>query len=142
MIIKCFWRCFVSLVKFSFWSKFHVNIITGSRVIKIFFYKVLTKNLRIRNTPAWVFPNIWRIVHVMYTKFCTDFSKEMLLNAAKCQDYSFYGFWVIKGKPNGGRGITFSPPWLELIFAGVNFKKWHFENINVQTHSFWTLCKH
>ena len=26
----------------------------------------------------------------MYTKFCTDFSKEMLLNAAKCQDYSFY----------------------------------------------------
>ena len=21
----------------------------------------------------------------------------MLLNAAKCQDFSFYGFWVIKG---------------------------------------------
>ena len=24
-----FWRWFVSLVKFSFWSKFHANIITG-----------------------------------------------------------------------------------------------------------------
>ena len=29
VIVKCFWRCFVSLVKFSCWSKFHVNIITG-----------------------------------------------------------------------------------------------------------------
>ena len=26
----------------------------------------------------------------------------MLLNAAKCQGYSFYRFWVIKGKPTGG----------------------------------------
>ena len=25
-----FWRCLVSLVKFSYWSKFHVNIIAGS----------------------------------------------------------------------------------------------------------------
>ena len=28
----------------------------------------------------------------------------MLRNAAKCQDYSFYRFWVIKGKPTGGGG--------------------------------------
>ena len=27
----------------------------------------------------------------------------MLLNAAKCQGYSFYGFWIIKGKPTGGK---------------------------------------
>ena len=26
----------------------------------------------------------------------------MLLNAAKCQCYNFYRFWVIKGKPTGG----------------------------------------
>ena len=26
----------------------------------------------------------------------------MLLNAAKCQGYSFVGFWVIKEKPTGG----------------------------------------
>ena len=25
----------------------------------------------------------------------------MLLNAAKCPGYSFYHFWVIKGKPQG-----------------------------------------
>ena len=27
----------------------------------------------------------------------------MLLNPAKCQGYSFYHFWVIKGKPTGGK---------------------------------------
>ena len=35
VIIKFFWRCFVSLVKFSYWSKFHVSIITGSRKSEI-----------------------------------------------------------------------------------------------------------
>ena len=33
------------------------------------------------------------------TKFCTDLSNEILLNTAK--GYSFYRFWVIKGKPTG-----------------------------------------
>ena len=28
--VSLFWRCRVSLVKFSYWSKFHANIITGS----------------------------------------------------------------------------------------------------------------
>ena len=99
-----FWRCFVSLVKFSYWSKFHVNIITGSGIMTIFFYKGLTRNPEIRNTPVWVLPNIWRLRRVMDTKFGNDVSNEMLLNAAKCQGYSFYRFWVIKRKPTGWRG--------------------------------------
>ena len=33
---------------------------------------------------------------------------RMLLNAAKCQGYSFYSFWVIKGKPAGG--VKLLPP--------------------------------
>ena len=33
----------------------------------------------------------------------------MLPNAAKYQGYSFYRFWVIKGKPTGGK-ITPPPP--------------------------------
>ena len=32
-----FWSCFVSLVRFSYWSEFYVNIITGSGVMTIFF---------------------------------------------------------------------------------------------------------
>ena len=51
--VKFFWRCFVSLVKFSYWSKFHVNIMTGSGIMTIFFYKGLTRNPEIGNTPIW-----------------------------------------------------------------------------------------
>ena len=97
-----FWRCFVSLAKFSYWSKFHVNIITGSGIMTVFFYKGLTRNPEIRNTLVWVLPNIQRLGQVMGTKFGTNVSNRMLLNAAKFQGYSFYGFWVINRKPTGG----------------------------------------
>ena len=106
-----FWPCFVSPVRFSYWSKFYVNIITGSGIMTIFFYKGLTRNLGIGNTPVWVLPNIWRLGQVMDTKFGTNISNKILLNAAKFQGYSSYHSWVIKGKPTGGVGgkIT-SPP--------------------------------
>ena len=98
VIVKIFRRCFVSLVKFSYCSKFHVNIITGSRIVTIFFYKGLTRNPETGNTPVWVLPKIWRLG----TKFGTNVSNRMLLNAAKFQVCSFYRSWVIKGKPIGG----------------------------------------
>ena len=41
------------------WSKFHVNIITDSGIMTIFFYKGLTRNPEIGNTSVWVLPNIW-----------------------------------------------------------------------------------
>ena len=96
-----FWRCFVFLVKFSYWSKFHVNIITGSGVMTIFFCKGLTRNPEIRYNPVWVLPNIWGQWEVRNTKFGTNVSNEMLPSAAKCQGYSFYRFWVIREKPTG-----------------------------------------
>ena len=37
-------KFFVSLFKFSYWSKFHVNIITGSGIMTILFSKALTRN--------------------------------------------------------------------------------------------------
>ena len=115
IIVKFSWCCFVSLVKFSYWSKLHVNIITGSRVMTISFYKGLTRNLEIGNTPVWNLPNIWRLGWVRNTKFGTKVSNKMLLNAAKCQHCSFYHFWVIKGKPTGGGELKLPPPlWLEL----------------------------
>ena len=46
-----FLRSFVYVVKFSYWSKFYVNVITGSGVMTIFVYKGLTRNLEIGNTP-------------------------------------------------------------------------------------------
>ena len=53
IIVRFSWRCFVSFVKFNYWSKFPLNIITRSGVMKIYFYKGLTRNPEIRNTPTW-----------------------------------------------------------------------------------------
>ena len=103
---------FFSLVKFSYWSKFHVNIITGSRDMTIFFYKGFTGNPEIGNTPVWAFPNIWKLGWVRDTKFDKNVSNKILLNAAKCQSHIFYNFWFIKGKPIG---VNYPPPRVGLI---------------------------
>ena len=90
-IIKFFWRCFVSLVKFSYWSKFHVNMITGSGVMTVSFYKGLTRNLEIGNTPVRVLPNIWRLGQAKNTKFGTNVSNKRLLNFKRLKTISFNG---------------------------------------------------
>ena len=87
VIVKFFWRCFVSLAKFSYWSKFYVNFIPGSGVMTIFLHTGLTKNPEIGNTPVWVLLNIWRLGQARNTKFSTNVSNEMLFNAAKFQGY-------------------------------------------------------
>ena len=96
-----FWRCLVSLFELSYWSKFHINIITGSGFLTIFFYKRFARNPEIANNPVCVLYHIWRLAWVWDTKFGANVSNEMFLNAAKCQAYSFYDFWVIKEKPTG-----------------------------------------
>ena len=45
----------------------------------------------------------------MDTKFGTNVSNRMSLHAAKFLGYSFYRFWVIKGKPTGVGKITPHP---------------------------------
>ena len=50
--VKFFWRGFVFLIKFSYLSKFHVNIITGSGIMTVFFYKRLTRNPEIGIPPS------------------------------------------------------------------------------------------
>ena len=99
-IHQIFWPYNSSLM-FSCWPKFHTNTMNG--VAKIFAYKRLTRNLEIVNTPLWVLPSILRLRQVRDTEFGPNVSNKMLLNAPKCQDYGFYHFWVIKGKPTGGR---------------------------------------
>ena len=76
-IIIIFLTFFVSLVMFSYSSKFHVNIITGSKVMTIFSYKGLIRNPEIVNTSVWVFPNIWRLGSVRDTKFGKNVSNKV-----------------------------------------------------------------
>ena len=101
VILKIFWRCHVSPVKFSYWSKFHVNIITGSRVTTFCFIRNWPDISDIGNTLVWVLHNIWRLGQVGGIKFGANVSSKKLLNAAKFQDHSFCSFWIIKGKPTG-----------------------------------------
>ena len=106
-VLETFYFCFQVTVNENI--SFTDNIITGSGFMITYFYKRLTTNLEIGNTPVRVLPNIWRLGRVKDTKYGTNVSNEMLLNATKCQGYSFYRFLVIKGKPAGGWGIKLPP---------------------------------
>ena len=108
---KIFWRHSIPLVKFSYWSKFHVNII---QVLELWQFSFIRDWPEIGNTTVWVLPNIWPMGRVRDTKFGTNVSNKMLLNAAKCQGYRFYHFWVIKGKPTGVKIIP-PPPHLDKV---------------------------
>ena len=84
---------------------------------KFSFMSDLTRNPEFGNTPGWVLPNIQRLGQVGNTKFGTNVSNKILLNAAKCQGYNFYHFWVIKGKPTGGKGAVKLPPSSQSILG-------------------------
>ena len=105
IIVKFFWRCFVSLVKFCYWSKFHISFTTGSGFMPFCFYMELTRNPNLvpsasfrykrkatkrlqkygnRKDLRLDFSLYWRLGRVRYTKFGMDVSNKMLLNAAKC----------------------------------------------------------
>ena len=66
-----FWRCHVSPVNFSYWSKFHVNIITGSGVMTILVYKRLTRIWKSEKTPSGF----------LNSKFGANVSNRKLLNS-------------------------------------------------------------
>ena len=70
-----FWCCFVLPVKFSYWSKLHVDMIASSSVMTIFIYMGLTRNTR-------VLPNIWRLRQVRDTRFNTN--KNVTVSLIKC----------------------------------------------------------
>ena len=99
-----FYRFRVTLVKFKYWSKFHVNIITGSRVMTTFIYKGSTRNPEIGNTLVWVFPNIWRLGQVGDTKFSTKVSNKKLLNASNAKVTAFTIPELLRENHQGGGG--------------------------------------
>ena len=83
---------------------FHVNIVTGSRIMTISFYGGLTTNAELRNSPSEFYPISGDWGELRITKFDTNLSNKMLLNAAKCQGYNFYYFISYQGKTKRGKG--------------------------------------
>ena len=70
---------------------FHVNIITASEVMTISFYKELTKNTEIKNTPVWVLPNIWKLGQVdtnVSNKILTQIGVKVWLSS--CKKFVFF----------------------------------------------------
>ena len=123
---QIFWCLFVSLVQFSYWSRFHVYIIGASGVMTIFFYEGLNKNPDIRNTPS---------------EFCQmsgDWRNFMVLNLAQISLMRCY--WTLQNvrvkaftisevlrenQQEGGRvkcPPTQSPPKLELKSFKIRIK--------------------
>ena len=90
--VKFFRSCFVFLVKFSYWSKFHVNIITGSGVMTVSFIRDWPKIWKSEIPPSGFCPISGDWGGVRDTKCGTNVSIKMLLNAAKFQSYSFDRF--------------------------------------------------
>ena len=76
---QLFWRCRVSPIKFTYWYKVHINIITGPGVITIFVFKGLTRHLEIGNTLVWILSNIWGLGRFRDTKFVKNVTNEKLL---------------------------------------------------------------
>ena len=104
---------FFSLVNFSYWAKFHVNIITGSGIITIYFYKELTRNPEIRNTPVWLLSNIWRLGRVWNTKFGMDLSLiKFYLMLQNARVTAFIVSELLREKQQGG--LKLPPPRLWL----------------------------
>ena len=80
---KTFSPRFVCLAAFSYCSRFHVNIVTGSGVKTLSFHKELTRNSEIGNVSVSVLPNIWRLWQIRDTKFGTSLSNKTLLKVEK-----------------------------------------------------------
>ena len=104
VIVKFCWRYFISIVKFNYWSKFHVNIITGSGIMTVFFCKGLTRNPEIENAPVRVLPNIWRWDELWIPNLARMSLTECYWMLQTSRVTAFSVSWVIKGKPTGGKG--------------------------------------
>ena len=114
---QLFWFCRVSLVKFRYWSKFHVNIITGSKVMTIFVDKGFTKNSEIGKNPVWVLSNIWRLGKIRNTKLSLiknfrNTKLSLIKNYLMLQNARFTPFTsyeLLRKNQLGGKN-THSPP--------------------------------
>ena len=123
--VKFFWRCIVSLVKFSYWSRFHVNIITGSGIMTIFFYKGLTRNLEIGNNPVWVLPNIWRLGRVMDTNLARMSQIECYWILQNSRVTTFTIFELLRENQLEGKIAPSSPAQIRVIIEIFQAKLKH-----------------
>ena len=93
-----FWCCFIFLVNFSYWSKFHVNIHRWFWNYEHFFIRdwLEIRKSKIPTSDFCPISGDWDKLEI------PNFARMSLINFY-CQCCSFYCFWVIKGKQMGGK---------------------------------------
>ena len=96
--------CFVSLVKFSYWSKFRLNITLVLEFWQFTFIWDWPEIQKSEIPPSEFCPisRDWDELGIPNLAKISLIMSRMLLNVAKYQGYSSYRFWVIKGNPTGG----------------------------------------
>ena len=116
LVVNFFRCCFVSLVNFSYYTKFHVNITTGSGVMTISFYKRLTRIPEIGNTAVWVLPIIWRRGRVRNFKSGKNVYNKIywMLQNSRVTVFTISGLLRVTPHGRGGGKITLPRPRLEL----------------------------
>ena len=140
-VIVIFWRCFVSRVRFTYWSKFHVDIATDSGVMINLLLQEIDQKYRNRKYPIWVLPNIWKLEQVRNTKFGMQVSNRLWLNAAKSQGYSFYHLCVVTGKTIGWGQIRIKLFYLSLEVLISFYISYSFITLFTETNSLWVIFK-
>ena len=118
VIVNFFWR-FVSLLKFSYWSKIHVNIINGSETMTIFFFKGLTRNLDIGNTPVWVLSNIWRWGELWIANLARMSLIECYWMLQNSRVTAFTVFELLRENQLGGKITPLPPTQIRVKFGNI-----------------------
>ena len=110
VIVKFFWRCYVSLVKFSYWSKFYVNIITGSGIITIFSYN-------------WPEIRKWEILSSEFCPISGDWSKLWIPHLARMSPIKYY--WMLQNSRVSALTVTstYSEEYLRTVASENVFMK-------------------
>ena len=105
----------------------------SSLVLKLWQFSYIRGWPEIGNTPVWILANIWRLGQDRDSKFGKNVSNKILRNAAKCQGYSFYHFWVIKEKPIGEIKLPHPPHRLGLINLQAGYYFFYFNEFSYQS---------
>ena len=109
VIVKFIWRCRVSLVKFSHWSKFHVNIMTRSGVMTIFDYWPEIRKSEIPLSEICTISGDWDKLGI--PNLAQMFLIKRLLNV---QNATVTAFTVSELSRENNKGVKFTPPILGL----------------------------
>ena len=122
-----FWRCFVSLVKFSYWSKFHVNIINGSGIMTISFIRDWPEIRKSEIPPSEFCPisRDWGKLWIPNLVRMSLIECYWMLQIPGLQLLPFLSYWG-KTSWGGSKIIHHPPPQIRVKYLSMkmNWEKW------------------